>query len=148
MDYLDYAKELIEYMVENEQVFQCFKHDVTEIARGECAVLIFLIDGHDGVNAREISKHFGINTSRVAAVLNNLSKKGFIQRVADLSDKRKIRVYITDTGREFGMQRRREIEKYFGTLLAQLGEKDAKEYLRLSRQFHAIVMKMKEEHHH
>ncbi len=80
MDYQKYAKELICYMVENEQNFKFCNHDVSEIARGEGAVLIYLMDDHDGVNASEISQRFDINTSRVAAVLNALSKKGYIER--------------------------------------------------------------------
>ena len=48
MDYQKYAKELICYMVENEQNFKFCNHDVSEIARGEGAVLIYLMDDHDG----------------------------------------------------------------------------------------------------
>ena len=55
MDYRKYARELIGYMIENEQAFKFCHRDISEIARGECAVLIYLMDG-DGVNASEISK--------------------------------------------------------------------------------------------
>ena len=75
MDYRKYARELIGYMIENvNRQFKFCHRDISEIARGECAVLIYLMDG-DGVNASEISQRFDINTSRVAAVLNTLSKK-------------------------------------------------------------------------
>lgn len=143
MDYEKYAKELIHYMVENQQNFKFLNHDVDEIARGEGAVLIYLVEVHNGVNACEISQHFGINTSRVAAMLKNLSKKGYIQRLDDQDDRRKIRVYITDKGKAFALERRKEIEDYFVKLLSQLGEKDVKEYLRLSRKFNQIVKEMK-----
>ncbi|UTY40340.1 MarR family transcriptional regulator [Allocoprobacillus halotolerans] len=78
MDYQKYARELIGYMIENEQSFKFCHGDISEIARGEGAVLIYLMGG-DGVCASEISQRFDINTSRVAAVLNTLSKKGFIK---------------------------------------------------------------------
>ena len=143
MDYQKYAKELICYMVENEQNFKFCNHDVSEIARGEGAVLIYLMDDHDGVNASEISQRFDINTSRVAAVLNALSKKGYKERVVDLQDKRKIKVFITDKGRIFAQQRRTEIEDYFKKMLEMLGEEDTKEYLRLYRKVNQIIKALK-----
>ena len=115
MDYRKYARELIGYMIENEQAFKFCHRDISEIARGECAVLIYLMDG-DGVNASEISQRFDINTSRVAAVLNTLSKKGYIQRIVDPLDKRKIKVFITDKGKAFAREKQKEIEAYFGQL--------------------------------
>lgn len=142
MDYEKYAKELIKYMIENEYSFKFCHRDVSEIARGEVAVLLYLIDS-DGVNASEISQHFEINTSRVAAVLNTLSKKGFIERVEDPLDKRKIRVFITDVGKAFASERKMEVEAYFKNLLEQLGEKDTKEYLRLSRRINQIIKNLK-----
>lgn len=142
MDYEKYTKELIGYMIENEHSFKFCRRDVSEIARGEVAVLLYLID-NDGVNASDISQNFDINTSRVAAVLNTLSKKGFIERVVDPLDKRKIRVFITDVGKVFANERKREVEAYFKNLLEQLGEKDTKEYLRLSRRINQIIKNLK-----
>lgn len=142
MDYRKYARELIGYMIENEQSFKFCHGDISEIARGEGAVLIYLMDG-DGVSASEISQRFDINTSRVAAVLNTLSKKGFIRRDVDPLDKRKIRVFITDKGKVFACERKNEIETYFGNLLEHLGEEDTKEYLRLSGRINQIIKDLK-----
>ena len=142
MDYRKYARELIGYMIENEQAFKFCHRDISEIARGECAVLIYLMDG-DGVNASEISQRFDINTSRVAAVLNTLSKKGYIQRIVDPLDKRKIKVFITDKGKAFAREKQKEIEAYFGHLLECLGEEDTKEYLRLSLKVNQITKDLK-----
>ena len=43
MDYRKYARELIGYMIENEQAFKFCHRDISEIARGECAVLIYYL---------------------------------------------------------------------------------------------------------
>ena len=142
MDYRKYARELIGYMIENEQAFKFCHGDVSEIAKGEGAVLLYLMD-NDGVNASEISQRFDINTSRVAAVLNALSKKGFIERTVDPLDKRKIRVFITDKGRYFASERKKEVESYFQMLLEHLGEEDTKEYLRLSCKMNQLIKQFK-----
>jgi len=115
MDYQKCARELIGYMIENEQLFKFCHGDVSEIAKGEGAVLLYLMD-NDGVNASEISQRFDINTSRVAAVLNALSKKGFIERT---------------------------VESYFQMLLEHLGEEDTKEYLRLSCKMNQLIKQFK-----
>ena len=72
-----------------------------------------------------------------------LSKKGYIERVVDLQDKRKIKVFITDKGRIFAQQRRAEIEDYFKKMLEMLGEEDTKEYLRLYRKVNQIIKALK-----
>ena len=80
MDYQKYAKELLDYLIIGERIGYIIQGNISEIAKGELAVLIYLIDENNGSNARNISQRFDINTSRVAAILNNLSKKGFIER--------------------------------------------------------------------
>ena len=95
--------------------------------------MIYLIDEKDGASAIEISQRFQINTSRVAALLKTLSKKGYIERKSDPKDKRKIQVYITDKGKQYGQQRREDILNHIDQMLEMLGEEDAKEHLRIMK---------------
>lgn len=139
MDYQNYAKQMIECVIGNEQVGNIIYNNISEIAKGEIGVLLYLIDENNGANAYEISQRFDVNTSRVAAVLNSLSKKGYIERTMDPLDKRKIQVYITDKGRKFGENRRNVIIIRMSYVLSELGEKDAKEYIRILQRISQIV---------
>lgn len=141
MDYQDYAKELIYCMGANEKTGKIVQYNISEITRGELAVLLYLIDEKNGANAGEISHRIDVNTSRVAAILNSLSRKGYIKRVSDSEDKRKIRVYITDKGNSFAKERRDEIIWHISEMLNMLGEKDAKEYVRLCKKISEFVGK-------
>lgn len=145
MDYQEYAKQIIECVIVNQQTGNVIYNHVSEIAKGEIGVLLYLIDENNGANAYEISQRFDVNTSRVAAVLKSLCKKGFIQRIIDPMDKRKIQVYITDKGREYGEERRQEIIIKMSKILSQLGEYDAKEYVRILQKISNIVENCDEE---
>lgn len=138
MDYQEYAIKLIDCMRVNELAIN---KNVSEIAKGELGVLLYLIDKNNGANAYEISQEFGVNTSRVAAVLNSLSKKGYIQRTVDPEDKRKIQVFVTEEGKTFGEDRRQEIIHRVMKVITQLGEKDVREYMRISQRIYEIVGK-------
>ena len=140
MDYQKYVKELLDYLIIGERIGYIIQGNISEIAKGELAVLIYLIDENNGSNARNISQRFDINTSRVAAILNNLSKKGFIERRSDSNDKRKICVYITDKGRQYGEERRRYILEHVCRMLEKLGEKDAREHIRIMKKISNLCL--------
>ncbi|MFR7592164.1 MAG: MarR family winged helix-turn-helix transcriptional regulator [Longibaculum sp.] len=142
MDYQEYAKELIDYMGANEKTGKIVQYNISEIKRGEVAVLLFLIDEKNGASAGEISHKLDVNTSRVAAILNSLSRKGYIKRMGDDNDKRKIRVYITESGETFAKERRNEIIGHVSEMLKMLGEKDTQEYIRICKKISNFV-KMK-----
>lgn len=131
MDYEKYADEILSYIVANVQKQQTIQNDIWEISKGELALLLYLLEENNGALPKEISLRFDINTSRVAAILNSLCKKGYVTRMTDPKDKRKIHVYISDNGSRFAVQRKRKILKHVKDMLIKLGEKDSAEYLRI-----------------
>lgn len=131
MDYEKYADEILSYIVANVQKQQTIQNDIWEISKGELALLLYLLEENNGALPKEISLRFDINTSRVAAILNSLCKKGYVTRVTDPKDKRKIHVYITDNGSRFAVERKRKILNHVKDMLMKLGEKDSAEYLRI-----------------
>lgn len=142
MDYHEYANELIEYMIVNEQIGRKIQGKISELAKGEDAVLLYLSREKNGVSAIEISQRFDINTSRVAAILNNLCKKGFIERQSDPHDKRKIQVFITERGKEYVLTIHKEITTRVIELLQVLGEDDTKEYIRITKRLTTVFKEL------
>lgn len=145
MNYKHAAIELVEYLIKNEQEGRIIQKKLTEISKGEIAVLIFLLKEKNGVNAYEISSRFDINTSRVAAILNSLCKKNYIERISDEKDKRKVRIYITEEGKKCCIQKHREVIYNVAKLLEYLGEDDAKEYIRIMKKISNIIEKVSDE---
>lgn len=131
MEYQKKAKELMDYIFIAERNKQSFFNMISEMSKGEVAVLFYLMNEKDGAYANDISHFFEINTSRVAAILNSLCKKGFVKREPDMQDKRKIHVYLTKQGKEYGHQRKEMLVMHVSEILRSLGEEDTKEYIRI-----------------
>ena len=72
-----------------------------------------------------------VTTGRVASALNSLEKKRYIQRKNHNTDKRKVIVYITDTGKEYILENYKSGITLAEDILSNLGEDDAKELIRL-----------------
>jgi DNA-binding MarR family transcriptional regulator len=132
MDYEISSQELLDCLVISERM-GIHQGNVSNIAKGELAVLIYLIDEKDGANAYELSEYFNVNTSRIAAILNSLCKKEYIQRIKDENDKRKIHVYISEKGKKLAYERKKEVLMNLNQLLKALGEEDATQYLRIMK---------------
>ena len=142
MEFQNYANELIEYLIIGEQRGRLIQYNISEIAKGEIAVLMYLLKEKDGANAYEISRRFDINTSRVAAILNSLCRKEYVKRMSDADDKRKIHVYTTPKGQSFCLQRYNDVLSHVTRMLSELGEKDAKEYVRIMKKITDIFKEM------
>lgn len=86
------------------------------------------------VCAGELAECVGLTSGRVANILKQLERKGYIERTPGTQDKRKVLVCLTAAGREYAKQvYRKEVDGY-AWLLRVLGETDAREFMRLLKQ--------------
>ncbi len=76
-----------------------FEHN--EGFHGFVPVLCELENRKEGMTAGEIANMFRVTTARVARMLNTLEEKKFIERLKDDNDKRIIIVKITEDGKNF-----------------------------------------------
>ena len=113
--------------------------DISQTQRGEMAVLRLLARERRQMLAGEISRSLSMTTSRIAAVLNSLERKGMIIRCADPGDRRRVVVRLTPSGEDFCLARRRDAERDFAHLLERLGEEDARQFVHLLGRVFAIL---------
>ena len=98
---------------------------------GEMAVMRLLHSGSkQKMTAGELSSRLGMTTSRVAAVLGSLEKKGLLERENDEVDRRRVLVSLTQAGDALCEKRRQHFMKKISMLLSMLGD-DAPEFVRL-----------------
>lgn len=98
---------------------------------GEMAVMRLLHSGaKQKMTAGELSSRLGMTTSRVAAVLGSLEKKGLLERENDEVDRRRVLVSLTQAGDTLCEKRRQHFMKKISMLLSMLGD-DAPEFVRL-----------------
>jgi DNA-binding MarR family transcriptional regulator len=66
---------------------------------GQPKVLEYLLE-HDGGEAREICRMFGLDRSTVASILLRMEKRGLVRRTDDADDRRVQHIWLTDEGRK------------------------------------------------
>lgn len=111
-------------------------------ARGECFVLRCLARSAKPLLPSDLSSLAQSSTARIAVVLNTLEKKGYITRAIDPSDRRRVLVSLTPAGAEYIQGVRRQLRQRMRVLLEELGEADAKEYLRITERILSITQRM------
>ena len=135
--YTALAKELLEALDRKKKGPP--HEDVSASMRGEMAVMRMLADEGNPVTSGSISKTLRMTTSRIAAVLGSLHKKGLIKRICDEEDKRRILVTLTDEGRSLCRKRKQRVIDDMSFMLSQLGEEDARHFVRLMKRVHDIM---------
>ena len=100
-------------------------------AQGECFVLRCLARSPKPLLPSDLSTMTQSSTARIAVVLNTLEKKGYITRAIDPADRRRVLVSLTSVGAEYVRSIRQQLRQRMQRLLAELGEADAEEYLRI-----------------
>lgn len=129
MNYIKSAEEVFDYLRQMQKVPVI--RELNGISQGEMAVLAYLSSEHDGAAAGELTAAFGVGTSRTAAILNALTKKGLAKRETDPEDGRRVLVYLTDEGRQEAEEKKREAITHMAEFLELLGPEDSVTFLRI-----------------
>ena len=114
-------------------------------AQGECFVLRCLARSPKPLLPSDLSAMMQSSTARIAVVLNTLEKKGYITRAIDPADRRRVLVSLTSVGAEYVRSIRQQLRQRMQRLLAELGEADAEEYLRITERILSITQHMAQE---
>lgn len=84
-----------------------------------------LINIHkEGTTVSQLATSTGVKTTSLSRVLNNLEKLGFIYREASDTDKRSVKVYLTDLGYEKRKLAKDVVRQFNDFLESELSEKE------------------------
>lgn len=73
--------------------------------------LLMQLSKKEGMSQKEISENLHISAPTVAVSMKRLEKGGLIERKSDEQDQRKIRIYLTERGRELIEKAQCQVEK-------------------------------------
>ena len=119
--------------------------DTTDNGKGEIGVLISLTLCEDGLTSGELKEKIGVGSGRISDILRSLESKKLIQRMTDPEDNRRVRVYVTEKGKDFAKEKHDLMKKRLVHLMDFLGEKDAKELIRLMKRIKEYQEQMNQE---
>ncbi len=140
MDYMLLAKELLSTRTKLNNLPA--GEALIKMSEGEYYVLTLLFSNGLCSHPSQLSRSMAVSTARVAAILNKLEKKGFVQRSADPDDERKVIVTLTDKGCFEVSLSTKNVLIHLSKILESLGPEDAKEYIRIQKKLLASCTKM------
>ena len=138
------------YVELTHELFEQFAHlrrsmhpSARNSMRGEMAVIraLHLADlaGEGALTPSQIAERSHLTPARVANVLRALEDKGWIVRSHDTQDRRRVTVTLTTCGEAERARRRAKFDKQGAEFLRKLGDKDAREALRILKRCNEIL---------
>lgn len=131
MDYISIAKELLNIRADLMHVPA--NKNMNEFTKGELYVLNYLNKYGGTAYPKDISKEMRVSTARIAAILGQMERKGWITRISDKEDTRQVIVTLIQPGRDYLALKEQEIIASVVGMLKDIGENDARELLRIQR---------------
>lgn len=139
MDYQELACSLLQAKMEFIKIPA--SRQMSEMVKGEQFVLNYL-STHEGItHPTDLSVDMAVSTARIASLLNHMEEKQLIIRQEDPEDSRKIRITLTEKGRDVIARKRQEVIDHWARILEQLGPEDAREYLRIQKKLNEMGTK-------
>lgn len=81
---------------------------------------LFYIKEHDGCKMADIANDFALTPAAVTRTVNNLIELGLVERYHDESDRRVVRVRVTDDGQETMKRGMEEISNMLGEVFKRM----------------------------
>lgn len=78
----------------------------------------------EGLSVGELSGHLGLTNSAVSGIADRLEREGWVERSRDPNDRRRVRIKLSQKGRELFAQRPRSVEEFWRCTLARLSEEE------------------------
>lgn len=129
--YDELADELLKMRASQPQLK--VERKMSKMVRGEIMALNYLaVNGHKAY-PKDLSESLLLTTARIAAILKSLEKQKLITRTPDPNDNRQTIVELTDSGCAVVEKHHKEMKEHVAKTLSFLGEKDAKEYIRIQK---------------
>lgn len=92
-----------------------------ELFEGEHAVMFLMYDSATPMSPTKLSECLYVTKARVTAIINSLCEKGFVEIKRQEEDRRKVLVYLTNSGNEYIEGKLNEINRQLQSIFNYLG---------------------------
>ena len=129
MDYNELSREFLQ-TIYRYYTLQTHKR-LNNAVHGEAFALQYIAQNDDAVVPSDIESAMNVSSARIANVLNGLENKNWITRRIDPQDRRRTKLKLTPLGEEQAVESSRQLLVLIAEILEYLGERDAKDYVRI-----------------
>lgn len=93
----------------------------------------------EGLKVSEISRLLGFSPPTITQLINSLEAKKMVERHADPSDRRVVRVKLTESGKQFTRKAEQYRDAALDELVRYLGEQETEQLIDLLLKVHAFI---------
>ena len=94
---------------------------IQENLKGERYLMLYLKNHGGTASPSEICSSLGVTNARIAAITKSLERKGYIVRIPDKVDRRRIAISMTEAGAERVDRKGEELHKWMSGVFDELG---------------------------
>ncbi len=98
--------------------------------------MVYLTLNEEGAAPSEVADELMILRQSMTSILDGLEKKGLLQRLADPTDRRRLRVKLLPPGQELAKQLILTEQAYGERIQSYMGDADLEEYHRLEQRMY------------
>lgn len=108
-------------------------------------IALALLSRREGLNQKELGRTLHLSAPRVSTIVDSLENSGAVERRADETDRRQIRLHVTPEGRRLEKERRDLLGEYVNRTFGALSETDRRDLERLLNELADKTMALAEE---
>lgn len=107
--------------------------------------LLINIDENDGTTVSEVAALLGLKSTSLSRILSNLQQDGLIYKESHQTDKRSVKLYLTDKGKEKRHLARVVVKKFNDYLNVHLSENDKLQLVNSLKTINDLTTNYKQE---
>jgi DNA-binding MarR family transcriptional regulator len=101
------------------------------------------IDKENGIPATKIAPAMGMDAHSLSRILKNLEENDLIYRKQDEKDKRLVKVYLTEKGKEHKEMAKKVVRKFNDTIKHEIPEKKLEVFNEVMEKINNIIAEKK-----
>ena len=141
------SEETIDYFL--KVVWQSVANTYNQIATGfgiTQAIGYALINIHEeGTAVSQIASLMGVKATSLSRMLNNMEELGLIFRKADPEDKRSVKIFLTESGRQKRKQAKAVVRNFNEYLNSGISERERKQLIETLNKVNQLALAYKTE---
>jgi DNA-binding MarR family transcriptional regulator len=97
------------------------------------------IDAEEGTPATKIAPQMGLEPRSLTRILKTLEEKGAIYREVDKTDKRSVRIFLTEAGKQARERSRKTVLRFNEVIYQEIPEEKLKTFFEVIQQINTII---------
>lgn len=138
---IDYFLKVVWQTMANRYNQLVVEHGITQ----SIGYLLINIDEKEGTTVSQVAALLGLKSTSLSRMLSQLEKMGLIYRESNQGDKRSVKVYLTELGREKRRMARRVVKEFNNYLNDHISDKDKTYLISLLKKLNQLTIDYKPE---